>query len=278
MTLARFLRHRGPTWCAILRRMVTSEGGKRRAPGAAAGSAWRPRVGWLTAAVVVAAVAINLAGIGAIAVAQRGVFEETRRLLRLEAEARAGTLEGVLASIRADLAFLTGSPIFFGLESALGSRDPREARWRRLEAEGALLLFLRGHPEASHLAARSADGAVLVAAGRRGGIPVLWKPGDVPAIAQAADSPEPAADGAGRGGRAITGRFEFKTGVRKVSGAVVLEATLDAGRLLALQRPVDDRSRGCILLDARGNLLGSDAGSAAPPTARADGDGMHARA
>jgi len=96
-------------------------------------------VGWLTAAVVIAAVAINLAGIGAIAVAQRGVIEETRRLLRLEAEARAGTLEGVLASTRADLAFLTGSPIFFGLESALGSRDPREARWRRLEAEGARL-------------------------------------------------------------------------------------------------------------------------------------------
>ena len=104
-------------------------------------------MGWLTAVAVLAAIAINVAGIGAIAVAQRGVVEEARRLLRLETEARAGALESVLASTRADLAFLTGSPVFFGLESALVSRDPREARWRRLEAEGALLLFLRGHAE-----------------------------------------------------------------------------------------------------------------------------------
>ncbi|HXU12753.1 MAG TPA: hypothetical protein VN898_12370, partial [Candidatus Binatia bacterium] len=193
-------------------------------------------MGWLTAVTLAAALAINIAGLGAIAVAQRGVADEAQRLLRLETEAQAGVLEGTLASMRADLAFLTGSPVFFGLESALVSRDPREARWRRLEAEGALLLFLRGHPEASHLAARSADGGILVAAGRRGGIPVLWKPGDEPAVTPAGASADPAADAAGKGGHAITGRFEFKTGVRNVSGAVVLEATLDAGRLLALNR------------------------------------------
>lgn len=236
-------------------------------------------MGWLTAVTLAAALAINIAGLGAIAVAQRGVADEAQRLLRLETEARAGILEGSLASMRADLAFLTGSPVFFGLESALVSRDPREARWRRLEAEGALLLFLRGHPEASHLAARSADGAVLVAAGRRGGIPVLWKPGDVPAAVPAGmGSRDLAAEPADGSGRAITGRFEFKTGVRKVSGAVVLEATLDAGRLLALHRSMDEGSRGCILLDAGGSLLGSDAGSGAPAFAPAGGDGMHARA
>src|SRR5262249_54738985 len=154
--------------CAIVRRVNgTASGGRARSP-----------VGWLTAAAVLTVVAINLAGISAIAVAQRGLTEEAQRLLRLETEARAGALQSVLASTRGDLAFLTGPPPFFGLESALVSRDPREARWRRLEAEGALLLFLRGHPETAHLAARSADGAVLVAAGRRGGLPVLWKPGE----------------------------------------------------------------------------------------------------
>jgi len=240
--------------------MVTSEGGKRRAPGAAAGSAWRPRVGWLTAAVVVAAVAINLAGIGAIAVAQRGVFEETRRLLRLEAEARAGTLEGVLASIRADLAFLTGSPIFFGLESALGSRDPREARWRRLEAEGALLLFLRGHPETAHLGARSEEGVILMAAGRRGGVPVLWKPGDQGDGPNDAE-PDRTASGTEASGTAITGLFEFTTGVRRVSGAVRLEATIDAASLLAHSRAAEDPARACALLDAAGTLLAAEPGA-----------------
>src|SRR5437667_12477205 len=127
-----------PPSCAILSRMSTVPGGEstegRSDPGVRSsagmearpaspvqgGKAWRPAVGWLTGAAVLAVIAINVAGIGAIAVAQRGVVEEARRLLRLETEARAGALESVLASTRADLAFLTGSPTFFGLESALG--------------------------------------------------------------------------------------------------------------------------------------------------------------
>ena len=222
------------------------------------GKAWRPAVGWLTGVAVLAAIAINLAGIGAIAVAQRGVVEEARRLLRLETEARAGALESVLASTRADLAFLTGSPTFFGLESALVSRDPREARWRRLEAEGALLLFLRGHPETAHLAARSDPGVVLVAAGRRGGIPVLWNPGDTERAAQAERALETEGGSAPVAGKAITGRFEFATGVRRVTGAVMLEATIDGGRLLAHNRAVENPARACALLDRTGALLAAE--------------------
>ena len=116
---------------------------------------WPAGVGWLTAALAGAVVAINLAGIGGIAVARKGALEEMARSLRLLTGARARTIESVLASIRADLAFLTGSPTFFGLEAALASRDPLEARFRRLEAEGALLLFLRAHSEVTHLVARS---------------------------------------------------------------------------------------------------------------------------
>jgi signal transduction histidine kinase len=209
-------------------------------------------VGWLTAVALLSVVAINLAGIFGIAVAQRGVVEEGQRLLRLETEARAGALEGVLASTRADLAFLTGSPTFFGLESALVSRDPREARWRRLEAEGALLLFLRGHPETAHLSVLSDDGAVLLAAGRRGGIPVLWKPEEP----EAARTQGPRSDP----GRGITGRFEFTTGVRRVSGAVTLEASLDAERLLDHDRAADDPARACVLLDRGGAVLGGGSG------------------
>jgi len=260
-------------------------GGRTGAPAPPApGSRWSPGVGWLTAVALAAALAINLAGLGAIAVAQRGVADETQRLLRLETEARAGALESSLASMRADLAFLTGSPIFFGLESALLSHDPREARWRRLEAEGALLLFLRGHPEAAHLAARSGQGSVLVAAGRRGGVPVLWKPGEVPGGVSAGEPGDPAARPDGPAGRAITGRFEFTTGVRKVSGAVTLEATLDAGRLLARNRVVEDPSRACVLVDGDGAMLAADPGGAGLAKAGAGagggakGAGMHAEA
>ena len=104
---------------------------------------WPLGIGWLTGLSVGAILAINLAGLGGIALARRGVLDEAEKVLALETSARARSLESRLASSRADLTYLTGSPIFFGLESALLSKDPREARMRRLEAEGALLLFLQ---------------------------------------------------------------------------------------------------------------------------------------
>ena len=93
-------------------------------------------IGWLTGLSVAAILAINVAGFGGIALARRGVMEEAERVLALETSARARSLESRLSASRADLTYLAGSPIFFGLESALSSRNPTEARWRSLEAEG----------------------------------------------------------------------------------------------------------------------------------------------
>ncbi|PYS95897.1 MAG: hypothetical protein DMF50_06910 [Acidobacteria bacterium] len=232
-------------------------------------------VGWLTAASVGAVLAINLAGIIGIAVARRATGEEAQRVLRLETAARARQIESLLASTRGDLAFLTGSPTLFGLEAALGSRDPREARWRRLEAEGAFLLFLRGHPEVAHLAARSVQGKVLVAAGRRGGIPVLWKPEGAEGRPAPAES---AAMGPGSSQASpITGQFAFTTGVRRVSGAVTLQATLDAAHLLGSGRAYESHPRACLLSDGAAHALARDAG--APEILPADpGSGDEARA
>jgi signal transduction histidine kinase len=212
-------------------------------------------VGWLTAVSVAAVVGINLAGILGIAVARRAAVEEAGKELALRTAARARSIESVLASTRTDLAFLTGSPIFFGLEKALDSRDPTEARWRRLEAEGALLIFLRGHPEVTRLAALSGGGEVLMEAARRGGVPVLWvaeRPGNT--AARPADRPA----------APLTGRFEFTAGVRRVHGAVALEATLDAARLLAAAGR-GTGFQGCVLRDASGAILAAEAG--APGTA-----------
>jgi signal transduction histidine kinase len=198
-------------------------------------------------------VAINIAGIGAITVARRGAAEEASRSLGLETGSRAKSIESLLASTRADLAFLTGSPTFFGLKAALQSRDPREVRWRRLEAEGALLLFLRGHLEVGHLVARAADQTPLVEVGRRGGVPVLWvseasrngnrggAPGG-PMDSQSSDRP-------------VTGLFAFTTGVRMVRGAVSLEATLSPGELLPGLKGQGDSGRSCRLLDRAGTSL-----------------------
>src|SRR3989442_10912749 len=75
---------------------------------------WPAEIGWLTGLLVAAILAINVAGLGGIALARRGALEEAERVLRLETAARARTLESLLASARADLAFLTSSPVFFG--------------------------------------------------------------------------------------------------------------------------------------------------------------------
>jgi signal transduction histidine kinase len=161
-------------------------------------------------------------------------------------------MESLLSSTRADLAFLTGSPVFLGLESALASRDPRTARWRRLEAEGALLLFLRGHPEVTHLVARSRLGDPLVEAARRGGVPVLW-------LSSAETSPEIAEKKAVDLPQGpITGGFTFSEGSRQVPGAVALRVTLDGARLFSLTQTVEDPSRSCVLRDRRGAILSTE--------------------
>jgi len=217
---------------------------------------WRGKssgIGWLTGLSVATVIAINLAGVGSIAVARRGALDEAERDLRLKTSASARAMESLLASSRADLAFLTGSPVFFGLSSALASRDPREARWRRLEAEGALLLFLRTHIEVTHLLARSDSGNPLVEAARRGGVPVLWR--------SPAASPLPA----GRRGvdpakRPITGAFTFGAGPRSLRQAATLEATVDAAKLLSFSQPLEDSSRTCLLKDAEAKILAGDEG------------------
>jgi signal transduction histidine kinase len=221
-------------------------------------------VGWLTGISVAAVIGINVAGLLGIAVARRAAAEEAGKELTLRTAARARAIESVLASTRADLAFLTGSPIFFGLEKALGSRDPTEARWRRLEAEGALLIFLRGHPEVTRLAALSGGGEVLTEAARRGGVPVLWV-AERPGSGAVRPADRPAAP--------LTGRFDFATGVRRVSGAVSLDATLDAATLLA-GAAAGAMFQGCALRDAAGLILAAEPRAPEGPGGpRADGRG-----
>src|SRR5262245_42828407 len=133
---------------------------------------------WLTLAAAAAVVAINVVGFWEIAMTRRDVIAGARRTMTLATAARAGAIEARLARVRGGLAFMAGSPVFFELEEVLGSRDERLARWRRLEAEGALLLFLRGHPEVMRAVVRGGEDRPLLEAARRGGVPVLWTSGE----------------------------------------------------------------------------------------------------
>jgi len=223
---------------------------------------WRG-IAWFTVLSIAAVAAINAAGIWSMAVARRGLQEDAARLLTLETAERASGLEAILARTRGELAFMAGSPVFFDLESALGSRDPSLARWRRLEAEGAVLLFLRAHPEVMRASVLGTGGRPLLEAARRGGVPVLWMTSGeatAPPARRAIDPIE----------RPVEGRFAPRLGTRSVRGAVTVEATIDAKRLL----PVDGTAAGgrvCRLTDSAGVLLAGFDGEPAGRRAASDG-------
>src|SRR2546422_9473843 len=110
--------------------------------------------GWLTGLSIAAVLAVGLAGFRGIAVARRGASEEAARAFRDETAARARSVETRLAAIRSDLAFLAASsPVGRLHESPAGPGG-----WRRAGAEGALVLFLRGHPEVVRGVVRSPRG------------------------------------------------------------------------------------------------------------------------
>ncbi|HEV7499308.1 MAG TPA: hypothetical protein VGQ33_04850, partial [Vicinamibacteria bacterium] len=119
-------------------------------------------------------VAVNAAGLWSIRAARRAAAEEAARLFRAGMDRRVGALEDLLAGTRADLVFLSGSPL---VTNVLGARDrtstPQPPAQRDV-TESALLLFLRAHPEVTRLAVRNAAGEPLVLVGRRGGVPILW--------------------------------------------------------------------------------------------------------
>jgi len=123
------------------------------------------------------------AGLWSMAVARRGAIDHAASVFHLETEGRARAMESILSTTRAELAFLAGSANLSGLDAALESKDPMEARWRRIGAEASMLLLLRSHPEIQHVIVTSAGTEeVLVAAGRRGGVPVVWHPAGAAAM------------------------------------------------------------------------------------------------
>ncbi|MGH9870182.1 MAG: sensor histidine kinase [Candidatus Polarisedimenticolia bacterium] len=185
---------------------------------------------------------MNVAGIWGIVVARRGALEQAEKLYHMETAEKARTLESTLASTRADLAFLAASPALVSLERDLHSEDPREARWRRLAVEGALLLFLRGHPDTHSLVVRGAAGTPLVAAGRRGGVPVLWLPSSLPTAEGDLDPLMP-----------VRGRVDI-AGIG-TPGAPRLDVALDAAALLRAVRGRENALETCSLSDHQGRRL-----------------------
>ncbi len=191
-----------------------------------------------------AMMAVTTAGLWGIAVARRGVVEHAGAVFRLGTAERARSLESVLAAARADLVFLAGSAPLSDLGAALNSERPDEIRWRRIWAEAGLILFLRAHPEIAHLIITSrpqeaTHEEAIIAAGRRGGVPVAWRPSGASALSAGA----------------IFGEVDLQ-GADASSGRARLIAGLDVAALIA-SRIAPEEDTACTIRGPGGNALGS---------------------
>jgi signal transduction histidine kinase len=204
-------------------------------------------VGWLTLLSVGAVAAVSLAGLWSIAVARRGVVEEAARLFRLETEARAHAVEGAVARSRVDLVFLTGSSAIARLGEGPLHSGSREMEWRRVGAEAALLIFLRGHPEIQRISILVGKANPIMQAGWRGGVPIAWIP---PSDTREAVEPPSA-----RVRPRVFGVFALDTHAATPQ-ALRLVAEIELGAVLAPTAPgAAEGTRQCRLLDAAGRTL-----------------------
>lgn len=130
---------------------------------------------------------VNVVAIWEIFAARRDARALARRDLTLRVNAQGQGLLARLANLRSDLAFLGESPALEVLAERLGSDDPVARRWGRLDAEGALLLFLQAHEAVERLVLEVEAGAGdTIVVGRRGGVPSVLDP---------SSAEEPAASG-----------------------------------------------------------------------------------
>jgi signal transduction histidine kinase len=208
------------------------------------------RAGWLTLLSVGAVVAVNVAGLWSIAVARRSVFDEAARLFRLDTETRARALEGAIARSRVDLVFLAGSSAIARLGERSAASGSRDVEWRRLGAEAALLIFLRGHPEILRISVLIGKADPVLEAGWRGGVPMVWLP--PPGTRAVVEMPT------GETKARVFGVFALDTHAATAS-ALRLVAELDPRAVLTPIAAGMPASRHCGLADATGRSLTRDA-------------------
>lgn len=160
--------------------------------------------------------------------------DEARRAARadleLQATAQARAFESALSTRRNDLLFLTQSSPLKDGSLALLDPNPVTSRWRRLDFESTVILFLAAHPEIESLELRAADGSTFLLAGRRDGAPVLLPMGAPRSLTQDAE----AGPGARDPSRALLSG-SWPLGVEGSGGA--LRVVLDPATLLSIASP-----------------------------------------
>jgi signal transduction histidine kinase len=194
--------------------------------------------GWLTGTAIAAVAAVNLAGLWGIAMARQGAIDEARRAFGVEITSRATALESRLSGVRADLAFLGGSPTIARL--AEGRDSPLSQG-----AVSALLLFMRGRIEVVRVVVRAEDGEVLTHVVRRGGVPIV-------SVSARPTGEEGAAVDPTR--PRLTASLPRGEGVT-LAGGITIETEVEASALLDELAGSPEALRTCVLADAHGAVL-----------------------
>lgn len=176
---------------------------------------------WVSLLLLAAVLAVNGAAIWGILAARDSTRRLAREELARETTVHARSLEALLAKLRADVAFLAGSPAL-GRFAGAAPVEPMARRWARLDVEGSVLLFLEANPAVERLAVAGAGGETVLA-GRRAGAPTVL-PAEAPLPARS-----PSDDGVGW----LHGTWPLGPGAE--SG--VLEAWAAPAALMALAAP-----------------------------------------
>jgi signal transduction histidine kinase len=174
-----------------------------------------------------ALVLVNALAAWGIVAARRDAQRAAQQELELRTLAQARALEAAIASLRADLIFLSRSPTLVRLAGEVAEPDPLVRRWNRLDAEGTVLLFLEANPAIEHVVLRRTDGPLL-RGGRQQGAPLL-----LPLGAPAPSSPE-----------SMSGRWSLETATGAellawVDPRVLLPSVGDAGLGVSLSLEPD---------------------------------------
>lgn len=126
-----------------------------------------------TVALIVILVVTNAVAVWGILTARQEAIVIALKDLQLEAVASARSLETLLATVRGDFLFLTGTAPIRNLREILLIEDPMARRWQRLDLEASLLLYLDAHREIERIVLLDPRERPLFYAGRREGAPVL---------------------------------------------------------------------------------------------------------
>lgn len=175
----------------------------------------------LTLLLVAVLLAVNALAVAGLVSARRSLVASARADLELQTLVQARTIESDLVSLRADLLLLSRSRALEQYAADREASDPMVRRWSRLNAEGAVLLFLSANPSVVRLHLGTAGQDPLLIAGSPQGDPQILAGPSLIAV-------EPGNTAPLRGAWPVRGR---------TSEEISLEAVIDPDALLGAMRP-----------------------------------------